>query len=217
MRQIAVIGIGNFGFTLATELAAKKCHVIVVDIDKEKIQDVKDKVAQAVVADASDRQVLEEIGIKDCDAAFVSLSEKIDASILVTLHLKELGVKRIVAKASSDAHGRALSKVGATEVIFPEKDEAKRLAQSLVNPDVLEFVKVSEDFNITELAAPEEYFGKSLKDLQLRKKFGIQILAIRNPLDGSVTVVPAPDYKLKPDDVLIVIGETQALEKFTRR
>lgn len=217
MRQIAVIGLGNFGMTLATKLAEKKCQVLAVDVDKEKVQDVKDKVTQAVVADASERAALEELRIKDYDVACVSLGEKVDTSLLVTLHLKELGVKRIITKATSDAHGRALELVGATEIIFPEKDAAVRLASSLITPDVIDMIKVSEDFNIIEVAAPEQFYQKSLKETQLRKKYGIQVLAIRNPLDGSVNVVPSPDYKIRPDDVLIVIGETQALEKLGGR
>ena len=217
MHQIAVIGIGHFGYTLATQLAEKKCQVIAIDIDPDKIHDIKDRVTQAVVADALDREALEQVGVKDCDVACVSLGERIDVSILVTLYLKELGVKRIITKATSDAHGRALSRVGATEIIFPEKDMAIRLAQSLVSPDVLEFIRVSDDFNIIEFASPEDYYGKTIREMNLRKKYGIQILAIRNPLDGSVNVVPSPDYKVRPDDVLIVIGGTQALEKFTHR
>lgn len=217
MRQVAVIGIGSFGSTLAAQLAEKKCEVLAIDINREKVDDIKDKVTQAVVADASDRNTLIELGVKDCDVACVSLGEKVDVSILVTLQLKELGVKRIISKASSEIHGRALKLVGATEVIFPEKDEAIRLANSLVNPDVLEFVKVSDEFNIIELAAPQQFFNHTIQELQLRKKYGVQVLAIRNPLDGSVNVVPSPEYKFRPDDVLIVIGETQALEKFTER
>lgn len=217
MRQVVVIGLGSFGSILAAALAEKKCHVLAVDSDREKIQDIKDKVTQAVVADASDREALEELGVKDFDVACVCVGEKIDVSILVTLHLKELGVKRIIAKATSDAHGRALTHVGATEIIFPEKDEAIHLANSLVTPDVLEMIRVSEEFNIVEVAAPEEFYQKSLKDLQLRKKYGIQVIATRNPLDGSVNVAPSPDYKIRPDDVLIVLGETQALEKFGQR
>src|SRR3989338_9155789 len=213
MRHILIIGIGNFGYTLASRLAERKCEVLVIDSDREKIQDIKDKVSQAIVAEASDRDVLLEIGAKDVDVACVCLGEKIDVSILVTLFLKELGVKRIIAKASSDAHGRALNLVGATQVIFPEKDEAERLANSLVSPGIMDFIRVSEEFNIVELAAPEDFYNQSFRDLQLRKKYGIQVLAIKNPLDGSVHVVPSPDYKIRPDDVMIVIGETQALKR----
>ncbi len=215
MRQILVIGIGSFGYTLATQLAEKKCEVVVIDSNREKIQDIKDQVTQAVVADASDKNVLEELGVRDVDVACVCLGEKIDVSILVTLFLKELGVKRIIAKATSDEHGRALRLVGATQIVYPEKDEAIQLAQNLVSPDVLDFIRVSEEFNIVEIAAPEAFFNSTLRELNLRKRYGVQVLAIRNPLDGSVHVVPSPDHKIKPDDVLIVIGETQALRKFS--
>lgn len=215
MRQILVVGAGSFGSTLAMKLAERKCEVTVIDNDREKIQDIKDKVTQAIFADASDKHVLQQLGVKDVDVACVSLGERVDVSILVTLFLKELGVKRIIVKASSDDHKRALMLVGATQVVQPEKDEAERLSNSLVSPDVLEYLKVSDEFNIAEIAAQDEFFGKSLRDLKLRSKFGLQVLAIKNPLDGSVHMVPSPDYKIRPDDVLIVMGESQAIQKLT--
>lgn len=215
MRQVLVIGVGHFGYTLATKLAERRCEVVVVDSDREKIQDIKDDVSQAVVANASDKDALIEIGAKNFDIACVCLGEQVDVSILLTLFLKELGVKRIIAKASSDDHGRVLSMVGATTVIFPEKDEALRLANNLVSSEVLDFARISEDLAIVELAAAKEFYGKTLRELNLRKKFGIQVLAVKNPLDGIAHTVPAPDFKIRPDDVLFIIGDQESLQKFS--
>ena len=172
---------------------------------------MRDKVAQVIVADATDKDILEKYA-KGVDFAVVSLGEKIDKSLLTTHFLKEIGVKRIIAKASSVDHGKILKILGAHEVVFPERDEAKRLAASLMSPDVLDFIKVSEDFKIVEIAAPDEFVHKSIKELHLRKKYGVNLLAVKNPLTGKVQILPSPDYKFVPDDVLIVIGDINAIQ-----
>jgi len=215
MKQVIVIGLGNFGYTLATNLATEKCEVLAIDRNREKIQQIKDSVTRAVLADAADKETLAELGIRDADVAVVSLGDRIDVSILVTLFLKELGVKRILAKAISDDHGKVLKLVGANEIIFPEKDEAIKLAKSLIAPDILEYIKLSEDYSVAEIAAPEKFYAKSLKELQLRTKYGMEVLAIRRPLEGTLNVVPSPDYKIQPDDSLVVIGENKSLERFS--
>ena len=212
MRQVLVIGAGNFGFTLAAELAEKKIDVIVIDSNQERAQEIKDSVSQVIVADATHKDVLDKFA-RDIDVAVVSLGEKIDSSILVTLFLKEIGVKRIIAKASSIDHGKVLKIVGANDVVFPERDEALRLATSLVSPDILDFIQLSDEFNIVEVAVPDKFVKKSIDALDLRKKYGMQILAIKNPLDGKINVLPSPDYKFRPDDVMIVIGDIDSLQK----
>ncbi|MDD5084419.1 MAG: TrkA family potassium uptake protein [Candidatus Omnitrophica bacterium] len=214
MKQIVVIGLGNFGYTLATSLAEGKCEVLALDRDRERIQQIKDFVTRAVVADAADKDALAELGINDADVAIVSLGDRIDVSILVTLFLKELGVKRILAKAVSDDHGKVLRLVGANEIIFPEKDEAVKLAASLIVPDILEYIRLSEDYSVVEIAAPEKFYSKSLKELQFRTKYGIEVLAIRRPLEGTLNIIPSPDYKIQPDDCLVLIGENKNIEKF---
>ena len=212
MKQALVIGAGNFGFTIAAELATKDCEVIVIEQNAERAQDIKDKVMQVVVADATHKDVLTKFG-KGVDVAIVSLGDKVDSSILVTHFLKEIGVKRIIAKATSGDHAKVLKIVGATQTVFPERDEAMRLGTSLVTPDVLDLIHLSDEFNIVEIAVPDDFLKKSIKSLDLRKKFGFQILAIKNPLDGKVDILPAPDYQFRPDDVMVVIGDTASLER----
>ena len=212
MKQIAVIGLGNFGFTLAEALAEKKCEVLAIDVSKDRVQDIKDKVARAIVGDATDKKLLEELGVKDVDVAIVSLGDHIDYSVIVTLYLKEMGLKRIITKAVSNEHAKILQLVGATDVVFPERDEAMRLASSLFSSDVLDFIKLSDEFSILEIASPDTYAGKTLKDLKLRSKLGIEVLAIKKPLEGTLKMLPGADTKIAPDDVLVVIGENRRLK-----
>lgn len=213
MKEVLIIGAGNFGATLAAQLSAKKCEVTVIELNKNNAQEIKDKVNRVVVADATHKDVLGKFG-KDADIAIVSLGDKIDSSILITLFLKEMGIKRIIAKATSVDHGKALSLVGAHQTVYPERDEAVRLATSLMSPDVLDFIQLSDEFNIVEIIVPENLTKKSIEESDIRKKYGVQILAIKNPLDGRVQVLPSPQYVFQPDDVMIVIGETESLEKF---
>jgi len=212
MKQIAVIGLGNFGSTLAASLAQKKCEVLAIDRDQERVHDIKDDVTQAVIGDATDKKLLEELGVKDVDTAVISFGDRIDASLIVTLYLKELGVHRIIAKAVSEDHAKILSLIGAHEVIFPERDEAIRLASSLFSSDILDMIKVSDEFSILEIAAPDHFVNKTLRDLKLRSKIGIEVLAIKKPLEGTLKMLPGADTKIAPDDVLIVIGENRSLK-----
>ncbi|MCB9799127.1 MAG: TrkA family potassium uptake protein [Candidatus Omnitrophica bacterium] len=212
--QVLVIGAGNFGATVAVQMAAKKCEVVVIDNDSEKLAEIKDHVGQVIVGDATDKSLIEKFS-KEMDVVVVSLGEIIDASILITHHLKEAGVKRIIAKAASRDHGQILKIIGATQVVFPERDEAIRLVTNLISPHVLDVVKLSEDLNLVEVAVPESFVGKSMRNMDLRKKYGIQILAIKNPLDGSTQVLPSPDYIFQADDIIIVIGELEGLDRFS--
>jgi len=175
---------------------------------------VRDIVHQVIVADATNKDILQEYA-KDVDFAVVCLGERIDSSLLIAHFLKEIGVKKIIAKATSNDHGEMLKIIGADEIIFPESDAAKRLATSLVSPDILEFIKLSADFDIVEIAAPDRFVGQSIRDLQLRNKYGMEILAIKNALTGETQIMPPADFKLKPDDILIVIGEVDSLKKFS--
>lgn len=212
MRKILIVGAGHFGYTLATELAERGPEVVVIDNDPNRAEEIKSKVTQVVVADGTSKEVLARFG-HDADVAVVAMGERIDASILATHFLKEIGVKRLISKATSVDHGRVLKLVGATQVVFPERDEAIRLATSLVTPNLLEFMQLSDDFNIVEVAVPNDFINKSIEQLDLRKEYGLQILAVQNPLDGKINVLPAPTYAFKPDDVMIVIGDKDALQK----
>jgi len=218
MQKIVVIGLGSFGMTVASELGekGKNLEVMAVDHSRGKVEDIKEKVSKAVVADASDREALEELGIQGADVAIVSLGDRVDLSIMVTLFLKELGVGRIYTKAISEDHAKALSLVGATETIFPEKDEALRLAGTLTSPNIVDYIRLTDQHSVVEVVAPQKYYKKSLRDLKIRENFGIYILGIHKPLEGKTTIIPPPDYKIVVDDVLILVGSNDQIEKFKK-
>lgn len=216
MKKILVIGLGSFGFYLAQELAKKKCEVVALDNARGKIQDIKDLVTHAIVGNAADKDVLSEIGVKDFDMVCVCIGEQTATSILLTNYLKEIGVKRIMAKAADDDHARVLHLVGATDVIFPEKDEAVRFASTVLNPDILDTIRLSELYDVSEVVTPEKFYDKSLRDLDLRDKYGVQVLAIKNVLREELNINPPPDTQLKPDDILILLGDTESLQKFSK-
>ena len=190
MGQFSVIGVGNFGYYLGRHLYEKGHEVIALDINKGQVDKIKDFVSQAVVADATDRETMESLGIKEVDAAVVCIATRMQASILATLHVKELGVKRILAKAISEEHGRILSKIGAHEIIFPEKDLAIGVASRLDNPNILDYLPFIEGHSIAELAPPKEFVGKTLRDLDLINRFGVQVLAVREIIPDSLVLIP---------------------------
>ncbi len=216
MGQFAIIGIGNFGYYLGRHLYEKGHEVIALDITKAQVQKVKDIVSQAVVVDATDREALESLGISHVDAAVVCIGTRMQASILATLHLKELGLKNILAKATSEEHGRILSKVGANEILFPEKDLAIGVASRLDNPNMLDYLPFIEGYSIVELAPPKDFVGKTLRELNLINRFGIQVLAVKEIIPKGLTLIPKADFQVKDSDALIVLGPDETLEKFKK-
>lgn len=217
MRQFAVLGIGNFGYYLGRHLYEKGHEVIALDINKSLVQKMKDFVSQAVVADATDREVLESLGVAQVDAAVVCIGTRMQASILTTLHLKELGVKDILAKAISEEHGRILMKIGATEIFFPEKDLAVSVASRLDNPNMLDYLPFIEGYSIVELAPLKEFVGKTLKELDLINRFGIQVLAVKEFVPERLTLIPKGTFQVKDSDALIVLGPDETLKKVQKR
>jgi len=216
MRLFVVIGIGNFGYYTAQRLYELGREVMVIDQNKERIQSIKDQVSRAVVADATDREVLERLGVPDVDVAVVSVGDRMDISILITLYLKEMGVKEVVVKAVTEDHGKILEKIGAGNVIFPERDSGVRLANSLSASNVIEHLPLSEGYSILEIAASAKLVGKTLKDLRLRNRFGIQVIAIRELVPDRMHMPPDPDFVLKDSDLLIVIGQNDSLESLKK-
>lgn len=210
--KILVIGAGSFGSTVAVALSKQKCEVIVVDINESKLNPLKDKVAQVIVADSTNKDLLAKFAPK-MDMVLVSLGEIIDASILTVLHLKELKTNRIIAKATTEEQEKVLKLVGANEVVNPERDEALRLAKQVLSPKILDLMDFSEKMQIVEIAVPETFFGKSLIDLNIRNKYNIQILAVRNPLTNKSQVIPSSSYAFQPDDIMIIIGDKYHIEK----
>lgn len=211
--KFAVIGLGSFGSNVAKTLYEKGNDVLAVDINKEQIERVKAFVTHVVLMDAADRENLLALGIQDMDVVIVSLGPEMEASILTVLYLHEIGADRIVAKALNEDHAKILDAVGATDVIFPEKDMAIKAALRLSNPNVLEYLPLVSGMSIQEIAPPEKFIGKSLRDLDLRNKYGIQVMAIKELIPEKTTMIPKADFIIKDSDILIVIGDEKNLAK----
>lgn len=217
MAQIAVIGLGRFGFHVARELHAAEHEVLAIDVDPEIVQRVRHHAGRAVVLDARDSERLDALGVAEFDAVVVSLGERVDVSSLVTLHLKEIGVARIVTKAGSEDHGKLLRRLGADEVIFPERESAERLAHRLTSNDVLQHLPLGEGISIEEVAPDESMIGKSLAELALPRRFNVQVLAVRDALSGQLRANPGALFRVKDSDSLLLVGDDESLQNLRRR
>lgn len=216
MAQVAVIGLGRFGFHVARRLHEAGHEVLAVDIGADNVQRIRDFSSQAVVLDARDKPRLEALGIRDFDVVVVSLGERVDASALVTLHLKELGVKRLITKAGSEDHGKLLELIGADEVVFPEREVAARLAHRLTSPNLIDYIPLGEGCSIHEVAPPDSFVGRSLADLKLRNRFRAQVLAVRDALTQQILLNPGAEFVVKPSDALIILGRDEDLAQLKR-
>jgi trk system potassium uptake protein TrkA len=217
MKQFAIIGLGNFGYYLATNLYEKRHDVLAIDKNINRVQEIKDNVTRAVVADATDIKTLETLGIKQMDAAVVCIGSVISDSILATLNLMDVGAKRVFAKAVTEPHGRILHKIGALEVIFPEKDQAISLAERLHNPNILDYLPFLDGYSIVELLSPQSFIGKNLKELNLINRYGVQVLAIKKILPDQLNMIPKGQYVLKDEDILILLGPNHALDLLRKK
>jgi len=219
-RSFAVIGLGRFGSAMATTLVELGQDVIGIDSDEERVRRLADVVSQAAQLDATDLRALKEVGVQDVDVAVISIGENIEASLLVVMQVLELGVDEIIAKAVTPLHGRILQKLGVKRVIFPERDMAMRVAHSLVVPNSLDYIELSRDFSIVEIPAPPEFVGKSLKQLELRPRYGLTLIAVkRKPdnSDGEVTnIAPSADEVIEANDVLSLLGANERLAQLSR-
>jgi trk system potassium uptake protein TrkA len=213
MRRVVVIGLGIFGFNIAKDLYENGLEVIVIDKNKDVIQKIKDFSTKAILADGTDKDMMESIGIQQDDVVIISFGEDLAASTLITLHLKEMKVKHIIVKAPNEDHKHVLEKVGATEVIIPEKEMADKVARSLISPNVLDYLPLSEDYTICEMAPPTSFMGKTIGELHLRSKYHIEVIAVREMLPGRITMVPRADFLIKDSDVLVVIGREGDIQK----
>jgi trk system potassium uptake protein TrkA len=213
-RVFAVIGLGRFGSAMASTLVELGQEVLGIDTDEDRVQQMADIVSQAVQLDATDDKALRAAGVADVDVAVVSIGENIEASLLVVMQVKDLGVKDTIAKAVTPLHGRILERLGVTRVIYPERDMAVRVAHSLVVPNVTDYIELSKDYSIIELPAPADWVGKTLKDLALRPRFGLTIIAIRRrSASGEETTNVAPDANdvIRADDKLALLGDNERL------
>jgi len=212
MKQFAIIGLGNFGYYLATHLYEKGHDVLAIDKDQSLVQKIKDHVTQAVVADATDSKIMDSLSIHEMDAVVVCIGTDLGASIHTTLILKDIGARRVYAKAITEPHGRILQKVGAQEILFPEKDLAISLAERLHNPSLLDYLPFLEGYSIIELKPKESFVGKELKELDLINKYGVQVIAIKKVASGKLSMIPTGKHVLKGDEVMILLGPNDGLD-----
>lgn len=227
-RRIAVIGLGTFGQELARRLSLQGCEVLAIDRDLELVEGIAEHVTKAAAADARDRDALRELGVDECDCAVLALRGHVESSVLALIVLQEIGVKEIVAQAVSEDHRRALLRLGATRVIFPDKDIAERTAQTLVSPDLLDYTTLAPGYGLSELETPPSFVGKSIVQANVRQAFGVNIAAVRNRQAGGAApsspsssatakyglpFVPPPNYEFKAGDHLICLGRTEDLRR----
>ncbi len=210
-KQFIVIGLGRFGQSVAKTLFDMGYDVLAVDDDESIVQEIADSVTHAVAMDATDEYALRTLGIRNFDIAVVSIGTNIQSSIMVTLNLKEAGIKKVVAKATNDMHAKLLTKIGADRVILPEMDMGIRVAHNLVSANILDFIELSPDYSIVEVTAPSQWMGKDIKTLDVRAKYGINIMAIKS--DDDINISPRATDEIREGDVLVIIGSINDLSK----
>ena len=210
MKSYIVIGLGLFGQAVARQLCTLGAEVLAMDVRSDLVQQVSGDVTHAVVGDAQDKEVLRALGAREFDCAILAIGDDLAASVLITMNLKELGVPHLVCKAHDETHRRVLEKLGADRVVIPEQEHAQRLARSLHSHNVLEYIELSRDYGILEVPAPKSWAGKTLKELNVRAKLGVNIIAVQN--GASTNVSPAADYLIQAGDIMVVLGDNYSLE-----
>lgn len=214
MKSYIVIGLGRFGAEVARQLCELGNEVLVMDTQKELVQRMSDEVTLAVVGDARDKEVLKAQGIKNFDCAIVAIGDSLADAVLATMNLKELGIPKVVCKAHDGTYRQVLLKLGADQVVIPEQENAVRLAKSLSAYNVLDYIELSEDYGIVELPLPKSWQGKSLLELNVRAKLGVNIIAVRR--NDTFKVSPSAKYLFKEGDIVVVLGDTDALDNLQK-
>ena len=211
MKSYVVIGLGRFGSSLARQLCKLGAEVLALDVKGDLVQQVASEVTHAVVGDAQDKEVLRALGVRNMDCAVIAIGDNLAASVLITMNLKELGVPFIVCKAHDETHQKVLEKLGVDRVVIPEQEYAQRLARTLNSHNVLDYIELSEDFGILDVPAPAAWIGKTLRELNIRAKLGVNIIAVEN--GGKTNVSPSADYAVQSGDSMVVLGDNVSLEK----
>ena len=210
MKSYVVIGLGLFGQALARQLCRLGAEVLAMDVRSDLVQQLAGDVTHAVVGDAQDKDVLRALGVRDLDCAVIAIGDDLAASVLITMNLQELGVPYIVCKAHDETHRRVLEKLGVNRVVIPEQENAQRLGRSLHSHNVLDYIELSEEYGILEVPAPKSWVGKSLKDLNVRAKHNVNIIAVESGKKTSVS--PSADYLIQAGDIMVVLGDNYSLE-----
>ena len=211
MKSYVVIGLGRFGYEVARKLCQLGNEVLAMDTRSDLVQQLSSEVTHAVVGDARDKEVLRALGVRNLDCAVVAIGDSLADSVLATMNLKELGVPYVVCKAHDEVHRQVLEKLGADQVLIPEQENAARLARSLSSPNVLDYIELSSDYGIIEMPAPKNWHNKTLVELNVRAKLGVNIIAVKR--NGDINVSPSADFEILSDDILVVLGDTAALDR----
>ncbi|WP_458415451.1 potassium channel family protein [Schinkia sp. CFF1] len=212
-KQYAVIGLGRFGTSVARRLHEAGQEVLGIDINEERVEDAEKYITHGVVADTTDEKALTSIGIRNFDVAIVAIGNDIQSSILTSMLLKDLGVVKIIAKCQGKRHGHVLDKIGVDMLIFPERDMGERVANQLLTPNMLNYIELSKEYNIEEIMIPVKMAGKSLRQLDIRAKYNVSVIAIIS--QGNIIVSPSPDQTIQEGDLLVMIGNRADLAKFS--
>ncbi|MBN8191632.1 TrkA family potassium uptake protein [Bacillus sp. NTK074B] len=214
-KEFVVIGLGRFGGSIVRSLTDQGMEVMAIDQDEDKVNEFSSIASHAVVADSTDESVLKSLGIRNFDHVIVAIGDDIQSSILTTLMLKEIGVKKITVKAQNDYHEKVLRKIGANQVVHPERDMGRRIAHNIISNNVLDYLELSDEHSIVEIVANENLSGNSLIDLDIRAQFGINIVAIKREKD--IIVSPQADEQIRVGDILIVIGADTDINRFEKK
>lgn len=210
MKQFVVIGLGRFGSSVATTLADNGYDVLAIDQNEERVQSISNQVTHAVEADATDEEALKTLGVRNFDVAVVSIGDNVSANILCTLILKELGVPYVIVKAPDTLHGKVLTKVGADRVVYPERDMGARIAHNLISSNVLDYIEFAPEYGVIEIIATDKMIGKTLKELEFRSKFNVNVMAIKR--GDNLNVSPGAGDKVLEGDRLVVMGKNESLD-----
>jgi trk system potassium uptake protein TrkA len=213
-KRFVVLGLGSFGSALARRLSNNGARVTGVDASRDHVDELKNDLYEAVVGDVTDRDTLEHLGLNNATAVFVSLGESIEPSLLATLHAKELGARRILVKGVTDEHGKILKHLGVERVIFPEVEMAQELADRMMWPNVLDFLPIDPEYGFAEIAVPTSLSGRTLRDSDLRRRYGIWVVGVKDALSGDLQIIPDGDFVLNDDQLLLVIGKKEGLNRF---
>lgn len=214
MSKFIIVGLGEFGYSIAKTLTDLGHKVLAIDINEERIQDIIDKIPNAVTADASDVKSLKALGADGYDVAIVAFSTNLEDGIMVTLALKEIGIKTIIVKALSKKHGEVLKKIGADRIVFPEMDMGKELAISLTSPDIFKTITLSDEYQIVELSPPEDIISKTIKVANIRAKYKLNIVGIHR--GEGIIINPQSDEVIREGDLLVLLGKNEDIEKFRK-
>lgn len=217
MMRVVIMGLGNFGYHFTRRLATQKVEILAIDIDKEAVDEVAGFVTNAVVGDVTDRDLLDELDVGTADYVVVSLGdEHMDPSVLATLHSRSLGARNVYAKAISDDHARILELIGATRVIHPEREVAESLAEALGKPNVLDFIPLGEEYSIVEFEPPTGFVGKTLAELDLRSRYGVTVIGIKEYLSGSRRMNPPSELVINDDVSLLIMGRDDQVARLQK-